>query len=52
MRERLASVVSYKYEGMRQKEETNLVLGEVKVEVGTWELGLDGVFPEPVHRGP
>lgn len=45
------NVVSYKYEGMRQKEETNLVLGEVEVEVGTWELGLDNVFPEPVHRG-
>ncbi|SRR6266576_2808622 len=35
---------------MRQ-EETNLVLGEVEVEVGTWELGLDDVFPEPVYRG-
>jgi hypothetical protein len=44
-------VVSYEYEGMRQKEETNPVLGEVKVEVDTWELGLDDVFPEPVHRG-
>jgi hypothetical protein len=45
------NVVSYKYEGMRQKEETNLALGEVEVEVGIWELGLDDVFPEPVHRG-
>ena len=45
------NVVSYKYEGMRQKEETSLVLGEAEVEVGTWELGLDDVFPEPVHRG-
>lgn len=35
----------------RQKEETNLVQGEVEVEVGTWEFGLDDVFPEPVHRG-
>jgi hypothetical protein len=45
------NVVSYKYQGMRQKGETNLVLGEVEVEVGTRELGLDDVFPEPVHRG-
>ena len=44
-------VVSYKYEGMRQKEETNLVRGEVEVEVGTWELGLGDVVPEPVHWG-
>ena len=29
----------------------NLVLGEVEVEVGIWELALDDVFPEPVHRG-
>jgi hypothetical protein len=36
---------------MRQKEETNLILGEVKVEVGTWELGFDDIFPEPIHRG-
>ena len=45
------NVVSYKYEGMRQTEETNLVQWEVEVEVGTWELGLDHVVPEPVHGG-
>jgi hypothetical protein len=45
------NIVSYTYEGMRQKEETNLILGEVEVEVGTWELGLDDLFPEPIHRG-
>jgi len=39
------NIVSYKYEGTRQKEETNLVQGEVEVKVGTWELGLDDVFP-------
>lgn len=43
------NTVSYKYKGIRQKEAMNL--GEVKVEVGTWELGLDDVSPEPVHRG-
>lgn len=42
------NVVSYKYEGMRQKEETNLILGDVEVEVGAGDLGLD-VVPEPVH---
>ena len=36
---------------MRQTEETNLVQWEVEVEVGTWELGLDHVVPEPVHWG-
>ena len=36
---------------MRQKEETKLVLGKVEVKVGTWELGLGDVLPEPVHRG-
>ena len=48
---RLSVAVVNKYEGARQKEEQNLVLGEVEVEAGTWELGLDDVFPEPVHRG-
>ena len=43
------NVVSYKYEGMRQKEEVNLVLGDVEVEVGAAELGLDDVVSEPVH---
>jgi hypothetical protein len=33
---------------MRQKEETNLVVIIIEVEVGTGELGLDGL-PEPVH---
>ena len=55
MRERLAKALTFTLsvinEGMRQKEETHLVLGEVEVEVGTWELGLDEVFPVPVHRG-
>ena len=35
---------------MTQKEETNLVQGEVGVEVGIWELGLDDIVPGPVHR--
>ncbi len=43
------NVVSYKYEGMRQKEETNLVLGDVEVEVDAGDLGLDDVVPEPVQ---
>jgi hypothetical protein len=40
-------VVGYKYERMRQKEETNLVV-VFEVEVGTGELDLDDP-PEPVH---
>ena len=55
MRERLAKALTLTLsvidEGMRQKEETHLVLGEVEVEVGTWELRLDDLFPELVHRG-
>ena len=35
---------------MGQKEETNLFVIVFKVEVGTWELGLDDP-PEPVHWG-
>jgi hypothetical protein len=52
MQERLAKALTLTLSviNMRQKEETNLVLGEVEVEVGTWELGLDDVLPEPVHR--
>jgi hypothetical protein len=49
-RERLdINVVSYRYEGMRQEEETNLVL--VEVEVGAWELDQDDFDPKPMHRG-
>lgn len=35
---------------MRQKEETNLVLGDFEVEVGAGELELDDVVPEPVDE--
>lgn len=41
----------YILRSQRPYKETNLVLGEVKVEVGTWELGLEDTFPEPVHWG-
>lgn len=34
---------------MRQKEETNLVLGDFEVEVGAGELSLDDL-PEPLHE--
>ena len=44
------NVVGYEYEGMRQKEQKNLVLGELDVKDGIGELELDDVFPEPVHR--
>lgn len=43
------NVVSYRYESMRQEEETNLVLAEV--EVGVWELDQDDFAPKPMHRG-
>ncbi len=35
--------------GMRRKEETDLVLGDFEVEVGTGELGHDDVHPESAH---
>lgn len=41
-------VVSYKYEGMGQKKETNLVVIVFEVKVSTRELGLDDL-PRPVH---
>ena len=55
IRERLAKALTLTLsvinEGTRQEEETNLVLGQVEVEVGTWELGLDNVFPEQSTSG-
>ena len=41
--------VSYRDEGMRLEEETNL--GLVEVEVGTWELDQDEFVPKPMHQG-
>ena len=34
---------------MRQEEEPNLVLVEVKA--GAWELDQDNFVPKPMHRG-
>jgi hypothetical protein len=41
------SLVSYKYERIRQNEDRNLVVA-FKIEVGIWELSFNDI-PEPVH---
>ena len=43
------NIVRCRYEGMRQEEETNLIL--VEVEAGAWELDQDDFVPKPMHRG-
>jgi len=38
----------YKYEGVRQQEQTNLIAVVLEVEIGTGELGLNDL-PKSVH---